>query len=247
MAAPETTRFIHSLHGDPAKVTSTVRQILSHQIAPPPREASFQVFNKMTFTIDYDGIGKAVPPWMNRLGVLSLASELSSQSVWKSLLEKTSPDIQQDIAQEHDDGVYDLERILALKNANFVTAGITLGLLGAAVGTAIDRCFLLQDQSPLNTTFASEIGRKYPTPAADIDEYMQRVLELVPNPDTTKPDSEGTLLHYLINNDAFKAPRSDNKCPAIYLTRLFFEQWGRQLHTDEEYRERFETTILNGF
>lgn len=254
--APETAKFIDSLYTNPAQVSSTLGQVLREELPRPSRRDTFVVFEMMGWTVDHHRIRTAAPSWMSPIGVFSLASELSSESLWESLLSKADPGIAQGVAQEL---YFDPPgRTLARNNAKFITSAITLGLLGAAIGTTVNECSQPNDSSPLNTAFASEIGQRYQTPATDIDEYVQRVLELIPNPDVTKADGEGTLLQYLIKNNAFERPRkpferprfeepkNDNRCPAIYLTRLLLEQWGRQLHTDDVYRERFRTTVLNG-
>lgn len=241
MAVPETTRFIQSFRRTPESVTSTLKKVLKEELPRTDPIDAAVIFDKMEQNLNNQEIEKAIPPWMSREGVFSIASELSSESFWELLLQEADLDTSRNVGRET--SLAYPGRKIATNNALFVTSAIVLGLLGAAVGTAVDHCSHPSNVSKLKTAYASEIGERYPEPPADTDEYMQRVLELVPNPDAVKPNGKESLFHYLVKHDAFEGPRTKKDCPAVFFTRLLLDQWGRQLHTDEVYRERFKKTI----
>lgn len=241
MAAPETTKFIHSLQLHPDKVDDAISAVLKEKKIVPFTEPQ-TVIDSMGLNIDHYSTPDVLPPWMNQKGLYTAVGEISASPVWQTLLSEVNPTMQEKVTAELRNG--DPAKLIALSNARFLTSALTLGLLATATGNSIAKC-INTDRSQLDTTFALQIGATYENPPSDINEYMTRVDELLPNPETTSADEEGTLFTYLTNHHTFKSPHSGSRCPAAYFTRLMLESWGRQLHTDDIYRERFKRRITN--
>lgn len=238
MPTPETRNFIYAVQNQPELVANAVRNVL-RQDTPIPSDESRVVVNLITWSVDYGGARRTSPPWLNVGGLFKMASEVSASPVWSNLM---TPDVRPKLELELNTDMP--EQRIAKANATFVTSAITLGLLAAATGDNVENCIQL-DRNPLNSEFARQLGYKYHNPPQDIEEYMDRISELIPDPDVADTDSSDTLLHYFTEYNAFTARKTLKRCPATHLTRQILDEMGRQLHNNDEYRERFKATITN--
>lgn len=240
MKAPETRNFIYNLQNQPEKVATAVGSVLRQETADVSQRETIIVLNSTAWSINYSRARNLTPSWMHVGGIPRMASEVTSSPVWNSLLSNVNPNMYKSISTELDSETPEIR--LATANAAFATSAISLGLLAAASGNLIGVC-IQEDRNPLNTEFALQIGNRYMNYPEDIDDYMTRVSELISDPDIADSKGPGTLLHYFAEYDAFKAPRSSDRCPATFLTQLALEEMGRQLHNNDNYRQRFKSSI----
>lgn len=241
MAVPETRKVIGLLSTNEGHV----RDGLSVTIGQKDAVTVFQrriVPRLIEYTIDPVVLPLAVPNWMNHRGLYNVANEISSTGLWEYLLETVPEDTLAKVGKELIYKPY--AETFAVNNARFMTTAIVLGLAASACGTRIAECINpVKGATPINTKFALHIGERFPDAPGDIDEFMSRVKTLIPNPDETQADAAGTLIHELVQNDTFVGTKSGKHCPAVKLTGMLFEQWGRHLHTDKVYQEHFKKEV----
>ncbi|HUQ85314.1 MAG TPA: hypothetical protein VM077_03225 [Candidatus Limnocylindrales bacterium] len=186
----------------------------------------------MAYNLGTLEIRSATPRWMSRKGLIRQAKDMSSSKVWKSLVE---------LENEGKKHRAITPFIIAVNNSRLLTTAIVLGEFAAAIGPDVTRIVRTNNLGHF-TELAESVGSQYPGPANDIDDFMDRLKSLVPNPHRADSKGEGTLFNYFLTYKAFKG-RGDYSCPAVKLTHQMLEQWGRQLDTDPVYLERFRKEI----
>lgn len=229
-------RLWQSQSGAPA-TQETLRDVLHIGTHPSTIEADL-VKEKITKDIKSgtERFSLRKPSWIRRDGLLTMVSELSSSAFWNKLLLTTPKDIRNEIVGDTSQTF--ISELIAVQNAQFITKSIYSALLAAAEGRKITKNYR---QSSL-LGFVGDVGHRYSKPSRDPDEFIARVRELIPNPDKPKVSEDPTLFDYLKSHQSFGPFGSI--CPAIPLTKLMLNQWGRQLATDEEYVQRFRKTII---
>jgi hypothetical protein len=231
---------VHNLRRHQDLVSNAVARSLQNPATPSPYEAK-TIARGVAVNVRILPTEVLSPSWFNRRGLISMVGELSSSAMWNDILQKM-PRTKKEEQQIQENNI-DLELAalnIAINNSGFVTSAVTLGLLGAAMGSRVKysgrHIFNL-----FNKDFATTIGNRYQTRAGSVDEFMERVSELIPNPDTHDSVNGNTLYHELVKHNTFEGTR--RTCPARYLTLLSLQQWGRILDTDAAYRQRFMEAV----
>ncbi len=234
--------FVREVQKDGTNIQSTVANVLADEIATSPTTRR-RIKLGVARNIRLLPTALAMPSWMQRSGLIQMTSELTSPSVWENLIPGSSlaKKIDEGTERKDDTRTEDIARQISESNAGFATSALTLGLLAAAIGPSVKYTFRNRYIAPIKGDFVVSIGNRYPGRAKTPDEFIERVRELIPNPDTEDPRAEGTLIHALIAHEVFGS--SKRRCPAIPFVRSMLEQWGRQLDTDEAYRERLKQTL----
>lgn len=245
----------------PELVASAVRSALSGK----PQKHREPAFHGHQSPVDQTGIfprqvtGEFVhaperdyrPGWLNFDGLLQMTTELTGPSFWSSL--RSGPINLKLGVEEHVNVLYSNDEVLGTVGAHYTSGAVTLGLLAAAMGRNVDSVISQSDTMRLDTQFAKAIGEKYGDPAADIEEFMKRVDELLPASDPSgekgPQDKQGSLIKYLIDLKAFEGePVTTGEktiiktCPAIPMVEVMLETWGQELRSPV-YREKFKNAI----
>lgn len=186
------------------------------------------------------------PPWLRRNGVIRIAGELSSASMWGNAL-AALPKTDEEEAALQNLSLDTLAKKISHNNSDFFTAGVAMGLVAAAIGPEAEECLKDDPKPAFRRDFMSVVGRRYPDEAESPDVFLSRVQELMPDPATKRTQKGQTLLGRMFAYYAFEGnPLSSGKsarCPATPQTIAIFEQWGQQLASDPLYRERFQRTV----
>jgi hypothetical protein len=217
-----------------ASITRDVTKRTLHEGSRPRLRESYLVGNNIEERVDVRFL-PTMPTWLDPVGVSAAAADLAPSAFWYNLL-LTLPDepgsLRQDIEAYSSFGHF--SQIIAEENSKFMSPIICVALLAVAEGPA----FVYREKRP---AFANAISNRYTTVADSPEVFFDRLKVLVPNPDEPRESDSLTLIEYLKNYDMFRVEREEGyrKCPARLLTELMVQQWGRQLRTDPDYRERF--------
>jgi hypothetical protein len=244
MTRAENVPFVDLVHRvqqtDLAVVETTLDGILTTKTDRAWRVNSTSE-NGIDQKIDLWKAQRIAPPWMNINCFLYMVAELSTEKLWKKFIDEDFPTLKDPTHPFNKTYPYtntpgDLAYHVARSDAPLMTANISLGLLAAAIpqiDTIRKPPVIVQSQQ----TWTQEIAARFPDPPTDADAFMDRVKILVPNPDTTSVEGEGTLLRLMKDHNVF------GRCPAQLLTERIMRTWGKKLDTDPIYESRFKKTI----
>ncbi len=240
MALYETRAYFGYLDDNPDMIASVVGDSLHATGITSPIINSEKLFKEFGETINLHVVQTLTPRWMDYLGIYQIASDITPVAVWRDIFLKTPVEMVEGLETELQTD--NLAGTFAQNNKRFSTSALALGLLGAALGTGVEKCIKGSDSSGLNTAFAVEIGKHFDTPSNNLLTFMQRTEELLPDPTTLKENKKNSLLTYLQKNKTFGDVKEG--CPARTFTKVILGEWGRTLHRDEIYRNHFRRTML---
>jgi hypothetical protein len=233
----------------PAIIADNLRAVL--QDGRPRRSLAevLLVKQKVGANINYEEARRCSPEWMDVNGVYKMTAELTASRFWQLVFQEADEAIQATPDAGYIRASYRrAARAISVSNADTMTSAVVAGLLAVAIGPNAE-----QIQQPENrlirTGFVAEIGASIGSPARDVDEFMIRVKQLVPDPTaTTTGVADSTLYDALQRSLTFSTPQSrrvpvkGRYCAAVDFTATIFDEWGRILATPD-YEARFRKTV----
>jgi hypothetical protein len=233
----------------PAIIADNLGKVLHD--GPPRRSVAeaLLVKQKVGANISYGKARHHSPEWMDVNGVYRMASELTASPFWQLVFQEAD-----DVIQATPNAGYiraDYRRAaeaISVSNADTMTSAVVGGLLAAAIGSGAEQ--ILQPEGRLiRTGFVAEIGASVGSPARNVDEFMNRIEKLIPDPAAPDPgDADLTLNSALQRSLTFttpkarKVPVTGRYCAAVDFTATMFDEWGRLLATPA-YEARFRRTV----
>lgn len=214
-------------------------------------------FGVITRNIDWDSAQEHLPKWFNIAGFVRLVTEVSMVGDLQKPLESVSHEEQRSVLNFLDKPSLD-QGIAKLKEANSRVAGTAIlnALLGAVMGDdihkVIDRKEIAEGlkhrifhKKSLAYDVALEIGSRFGGVVGNPEELFVRMQSLIPDPDNPLPRTDPTLQELFLKKNTFDTHYSRGilRCPAIHVTSMMLQEWGRQLGTNTRYKERFIKTI----
>jgi hypothetical protein len=234
----------------PAIVSDNLRAVL--QGGPPRRSLTEALFVKRKVGANIDPVQarRCAPGWMNVDGVYKMSSELSAAPFWQSVFQDADEVIQATPNAGYIRANYrQAAQAISVSNADTMTSAVVAGILAAAIGPGAEQ--VLQPEGRLiRTGFVGEIGASVGRPARDVDEFMDRMRRLVPDPDAPAAagEADSTLYSALQRNLAFttpqarKVPVTGRYCAAGDFTAVMFDEWGR-MFAKPAYESRFRRAV----
>jgi hypothetical protein len=233
----------------PAIIADNLRVVL--QDGRPRRSLAevLLVKQKVGVNINYEEARRRSPGWMNVNGVYSMTSELTASRFWLLVFQEADEAIQATPNAGYIRANYRrAAEAISVSNADTMTSAVVAGLLAVAIGPKAEQ--ILQPEGRLiRTGFVGEIGASAGSPARNIDDFMTRVKQLVPDPTApTTGDTNATLYEALQRSLTFstpqarKVPTKGRHCAAVDFTATIFDEWGKLL-TTPAYEARFRKTV----
>jgi hypothetical protein len=233
----------------PAIIADNLRVVLQNG---RPRRSLAEVLlvkQKVGVNINYQEARRRSPGWMNVNGVYSMSSELTASRFWRLVFQEADEAIQATPNAGYiRDNYRRAAKAISVSNADTMTSAVVAGLLAVAIGPNAEQ--ILQPEGRLiRTGFVGELGASAGRPAKNIDDFMARAKQLVPDPTApTTGDMSSTLVKALHRSLTFstpqarKVPTKGRHCAAVDFTDTIFDEWGKLL-TTPAYEARFRKTV----
>lgn len=238
-----------------------------HAILPNGRQENREMpgyataMSRLQAEIDLRPVNKFAPSWFNLLGFYTTISEASAMRVWTSLLESSPQNIQREVlGYERTNDISHAATIIETNNAPFITTALAHSLTGLVIGGKVDECNRSRDlkyidedrldrkipRDTIGKAVAHELGQRFPDPPRDPEELLARMQEVIPAPGSGRQSKE-TLFGLLKMYNTFDMEKPDrgiiSRCPAIHLTGMILNEWGKYLATDQTYQQRFIKSV----